>query len=141
MGLPAPVEPVRGQIMITERLPRFLPCPTHLVRQTGDGAVQIGESRERAGFDDRTRADVLAGIARRAIRLFPRLRAWSALRIMTPDGMPLYEESCGHPGAFVANCHSGVTLAAAHCEIIAPWIVGKTALANIEAFHARRFTL
>jgi glycine/D-amino acid oxidase-like deaminating enzyme len=147
VGLHAPITPIRGQLMITERMPAFLPCPSSLVRQTDNGSVQIGESRETAGFDDGTCPDVLAGIARRAIRLFPRLRsarivrAWSALRTMTPDGFPLYEESRSHPGAFIASCHSGVTLTAAHCEIIAPWIAGKTAPRDIGKFHARRCAL
>jgi glycine/D-amino acid oxidase-like deaminating enzyme len=147
VGLRAPVAPVRGQIMITERLPPFLPYPTSLIRQTDEGTVQIGESQEpEAGFDDGTRPDVLAGMARRAIRLFPRLRparvvrAWGALRIMTPDALPLYEESRSHPGAFVASCHSGVTLAAAHHGIIAPWIAGKGGPGLAEDFHAERFT-
>jgi glycine/D-amino acid oxidase-like deaminating enzyme len=131
VGLSAPVVPIRGQIMITERLAPFLPYPTTLIRQTGNGTVQIGESQEAAGLDDGTLPEVLAGMARRAIRLFPRLRsarvvrAWGALRIMTPDALPLYEESRRHPGAFVANCHSGVTLAAAHCALVAPWVAGK----------------
>jgi glycine/D-amino acid oxidase-like deaminating enzyme len=147
VGLSAPVAPVRGQIMITERLAPFLSYPTTLIRQTGDGTVQIGESQEAVGFDDGTLPEVLAGMARRAIRLFPRLRSarvvrtWGALRIMTPDALPLYEESRRHPGAFVASCHSGVTLAAAHCGIVAPWIAGMADPAFVENFHAGRFTL
>jgi glycine/D-amino acid oxidase-like deaminating enzyme len=147
VGLSAPVAPIRGQIMITERLAPFLPYPTTLIRQTGDGTVQIGESQEAAGFDDGTLPEVLAGMARRAIRLFPRLRsarvvrAWGALRIMTPDTLPFYEESRRHPGAFVANCHSGVTLAAAHCALVAPWVAGKDIPKNIGEFHANRFML
>ncbi|MDR2112911.1 MAG: FAD-binding oxidoreductase [Candidatus Accumulibacter sp.] len=148
VGLRAPVTPVRGQLMITERLPPFLPYPTPMIRQTDEGAVQIGESREpAAGFDDGTLPGVLAGMARRAIRLFPRLRqarivrAWGALRVMTPDGLPLYEESRRHPGAFIASCHSGVTLAAAHCEIVAPWIAGTADPGFMENFHAQRRAL
>jgi glycine/D-amino acid oxidase-like deaminating enzyme len=133
--------------MITERLAPFLSYPTTLIRQTDEGTVQIGESQEAAGFDDGTLPKVLAGMARRAIRLFPRLRsarvvrAWGALRIMTPDGFPLYEESRRHPGAFIASCHSGVTLAAAHCALVAPWVAGKVAPTFTEYFHTRRFAL
>ena len=35
---------------------------------------------------------------------------------MSPDGLPIYDQSREFPGAFVASCHSGVTLAAAHAE-------------------------
>jgi glycine/D-amino acid oxidase-like deaminating enzyme len=145
VGLSAPIAPIRGQVMITERMPRFLPYPATPIRQTDDGTVQIGQSRESVGFNDGIQSDVLAGMARRAIRFFPRLRsvsivrAWGALRIMTPDGLPLYEESRSHPGAFVANCHSGVTLAAAHCDLIAPWFAGQAEPEDIEYFRAGRF--
>jgi len=147
VGLQAPVAPVRGQVMITERFPPFLPYPTTSVRQTNDGTMQIGESHEPLGLDDGTRPDILANMAHRAIRCFPRLRSvqvvrtWGALRIMTPDGLPLYEESRTHPGAFVATCHSGVTLAAEHSDVIAPWIAGNAAPPFLENFHAARFTL
>ena len=35
------------------------------------------------------------------------MRVWSALRIMTPDGFPIYDESASHPGVYVVTCHSG----------------------------------
>ena len=40
------------------------------------------------------------------------VRSWAALRVMTQDGFPIYDESETHPGAFTVCCHSGVTLAA-----------------------------
>ena len=40
------------------------------------------------------------------------VRSWGALRVMTPDGCPIYEASAECPGAFLVTCHSGVTLAA-----------------------------
>ena len=146
VGLYAPVLPVRGQVMITERVAPFLPYPTTSVRQTREGTVQIGDSQERVGLDDGTLPETLAAMARRAVALFPLLRSaqvvrtWGALRIMTPDGLPLYEESRSHRGAFVATCHSGVTLAAAHSEIIAPWIAGNDLSTLLETFDAGRFT-
>ena len=48
------------------------------------------------------------------------MRAWAALRVMSPDGFPIYAQSRAHPGAFVATCHSGVTLAAVHAHVLAP---------------------
>ena len=50
------------------------------------------------------------------MRQFPLLanvnvvRTWSAIRVMTQDGFPIYDESETHPGAFTVCCHSGVTL-------------------------------
>ncbi len=145
VGLYAPVLPVRGQVMITERVSPFLPYPTTSVRQTSEGTVQIGDSQERVGIDDGTLPETLAAMARRAVALFPLLssaqvvRTWGALRIMTPDGLPLYQESPTHRGAFVATCHSGVTLAAAHSELIASWIAGNATPAFLETFNGYRF--
>jgi glycine/D-amino acid oxidase-like deaminating enzyme len=87
----------------------------------------------------------MSDIARRAQTAFPLLaqarivRAWGALRIMTPDGLPVYEESPAHPGAFMAICHSGVTLAAAHADLLAPWMAGGPRPAVLDAFTTARF--
>ena len=48
------------------------------------------------------------------------MRTWSALRVMSPDGFPIYDQSQFFPGAFVATCHSGVTLAANHVLALRP---------------------
>lgn len=144
VGLRAPVGPNRGQILVTERLAPFLDLPTEFVRQTGEGNVQIGDSMEDVGYDDRTTRDQMARIAERAVRVFPRLagvdvvRAWGALRVMTPDGLPIYEASSERPGAFVATCHSGVTLAAAHAGELADWIAGGERPADTGTFVAAR---
>jgi len=109
--------------------------------------VIVGDSAEDVGFNDNVTPDVLADIARRAIAPFPILknvrlvRAWGALRVMTPDGLPIYEESTTHPGAFLATCHSGVTLAAAHCETIVPWILGADRPTLLDPFYAKRFAV
>lgn len=145
VGLHVPVRPNRGHILVTERLPPFLSYPTTYVRQTDEGTVQLGDSMEDVGLDDRTSTDVLTEIARRGVRCFPALgsgnliRAWAALRVMTPDGYPIYQESPRFPGAFVITCHSGVTLAPNHVHSIAPWILTGGLPAGIENFSANRF--
>lgn len=147
VGLPIPIEPVRGQILVTERLPAFLPYPTNVARQTLEGSVLIGDSQEHAGFSTATRPEVLSRIARRAITLLPRLaesrivRAWGALRIMTPDGLPVYAASTSHPGAYAVTCHSGVTLAALHSALLPDWIDGGVLHSLLEVFNVQRFTL
>ena len=68
------------------------------------------------------------------------VRAWAALRVMTPDGFPVYDQSRRFPGAFVAACHSGVTLAAAHALMLAPLIAAGSLPADpFETFSLRRF--
>lgn len=145
VGLDAPVKPVRGQVLISERVAPFLSMPTASVRQTGDGGVQIGDSKEEVGFDSGTTIEELARMADRAVRSFPVLadvnlvRTWGALRIMSPDGYPIYEESEECPGAFVVTCHSGITLASQHVGPIAKWIRGGQRPEHIQHFKAGRF--
>jgi glycine/D-amino acid oxidase-like deaminating enzyme len=59
---------------------------------------------------------------------------------MTEDGFPIYDQSEAYPGAFVACCHSGVTLAANHALSIAPMIArGALDLDLVSAFSTKRF--
>jgi glycine/D-amino acid oxidase-like deaminating enzyme len=145
VGIHAPVAPNRGQVLIAERVAHFLDYPTTYVRQTDEGTVQIGDSMEDVGFDDGVTADVVSHIAWRGVRSFPALgevklvRAWGALRVMSPDGFPIYQQSASCPGAYVVTCHSGVTLAAAHALRVAPWIAKDIAPAGIEHFSGERF--
>lgn len=145
VGLHAPVAPNRGQVLVSERVRPFLDHPTINVRQTDEGTVQLGDSMEEVGFDDNTSTHVLEAIARRGVATFPLLRdvrlirAWAALRVMSPDGFPIYQQSATHPGAFVVTCHSGVTLAAAHALRIAPWVMGGAMPDELGVFAGERF--
>lgn len=145
VGLSAPLRAQKGHIMITERVAPFLHHPVSTIRQTDEGGVMIGDSKEENVADDRTSLGVLAALARRAIRMFPLLaglnvvRGWAALRIMSPDGLPIYDASARAPGAFLVTCHSGVTLAPAHAELLAPMIVRGALDGAVAAFTAGRF--
>lgn len=145
VGMDIPVVVDRGQIMITERVKPFLHWPTLHVRQTGEGTVQIGDSHEDVGLDDGTDPAILKKIVQRAVLMFPFLakvglvRAWGALRIMTPDGNPIYQQSETCPGAYTVTCHSGVTLAAIHAGPVAEWIVGNNDDPLFNQFGTDRF--
>ncbi|MBP2301816.1 NAD(P)/FAD-dependent oxidoreductase [Azospirillum picis] len=145
VGLSAPVRPQRGHIIVTEKTAPFLHHPTNYVRQTDEGGVMIGDSFEEAGFDTTLQPGVSSAIAARAIRIFPLLgklnvvRSWAALRVLTPDGFPIYEQSATAPGAFVVTCHSGVTLAANHALTLAPLIAAGDLGDRFQTFSARRF--
>jgi glycine/D-amino acid oxidase-like deaminating enzyme len=144
-GLNTPVRPQRGQILVTERAGRVLEMPTTTVRQTIEGGIMIGDSQEDVGFDTSQRPDVMAAIAERAVKTFPWLaelqivRAWAALRVMPPDGTPIYDESEKFPGAFTANCHSGVTLAGAHANAFAAMVASGALDLSMAPFSAKRF--
>jgi glycine/D-amino acid oxidase-like deaminating enzyme len=146
VGLSAPMGPTRGQIVVTERTMPFLPHPLTTIRQTDEGTVMIGDSREEE-LDDRVQNHPInAVMADRAQRMFPHLgrlnviRSWTGIRVMPKDGFPIYDQSATHPGAFVACCHSGVTLAANHAFDIARMVVqGVLEPELVEAFSANRF--
>jgi glycine/D-amino acid oxidase-like deaminating enzyme len=145
VGLDVPVHPERGQIIVTERLRRFLPMATHKLRQTAEGTVMLGDSVEDAGFDTSVGVPVLKDIAARQVRTFPLLkdvnivRVWAGLRVMSPDGFPIYEQSERFPGAFATTCHSGVTLAGAHALALAPAIMAGALPDELAPFRAARF--
>ena len=144
VALRVPLAPNKGQILVTEKIVPFLNLPTVQLRQTAEGGVMIGDSHEETGLDVSSSSTVMSAIARRAVKLFPVLenarlvRAWAALRIMTPDGKPIYQQSAQYPGAFVVTCHSGVTLAANHALCLPAWLTGS-ALPAIEPFTGHRF--
>ena len=145
VGLDMPVTPLQGQIIVTERLRPFLSYPSHVARQTAEGSVMLGDSQEDVGFDTATKVSVLAEIAARNVAVFPALkeasivRMWAALRVMSPDGFPIYQQSERFPGAFAATCHSGVTLAGAHALALAPAIMAGELPDALHAFSSRRF--
>ncbi|TAM85071.1 MAG: FAD-binding oxidoreductase [Candidimonas sp.] len=146
VGLSMPVRPQRGQIIVLERSRPRLSVPLSTLRQMAEGTWLIGDSQQDAGLDDQSVGwDVLATLADRARRTLPALgqlnavRAWSALRVMPRDGFPIYEQSALCPGAFVAACHSGVTLAAAHALKLAPMIAAGSLSQELAPFSTRRF--
>ena len=145
VGLQVPVRPQRGQLIVTEKTAPFLHYPVQTLRQTDEGGVMMGDSQEEAGADPTVTYPVISVLAERAMRMFPLLgnlnivRTWAALRVMTKDGFPIYDESPTCPGAFSAACHSGVTLAAAHALHLAPRIAEGRLPESFEPFSARRF--
>ena len=145
VGLDVPLHPERGQILVTERCGRFLPLPCSGLRQTAEGTVMIGATKEKVGFDSLTTGQAAARLAATAARIVPRLgqarvvRQWAGLRVMTPDGFPIYAQSADYPGAFVALCHSGVTLAAFHASDLATAIIAGALPDSLASFHQSRF--
>lgn len=146
IGLAVPVRPQRGQIVVLERTRRLLETPLSTLRQTDEGTWLIGDSQEEAGYvDNHVGLPILGTLADRAVRTLPALRevrvvrSWAALRVMSQDGFPIYQQSETCPGAFVATCHSGVTLAAAHAFKLAPMIAAGQLADDMAPFSTRRF--
>ncbi len=145
VGLNVPLVPNRGQIIVTEKVMPFLHHPVATIRQTDEGGVIIGESKEATMDHLRPRAEVTTVLADRATRMFPILgdlnvvRIWAAFRVITPDGFPIYEQSRLCPGAFAVSCHSGVTLAASHAFTVADHIARGVLPSALSLFSSERF--
>jgi glycine/D-amino acid oxidase-like deaminating enzyme len=147
LGFRAPVRPQRGQVLITEKLPRIINRPSLIARQVDEGGIQIGATNEEVGLDDGVTQAGLSGLAAEAIAAYPALakaqlvRSWGALRVLSPDGLPIYQESVDMPGAFLVTCHSGITLAAAHARLLPDWLEGTEAAPDLEVFSEARFAV
>lgn len=145
VGLKAPMRPERGQIVVTERVKPFLKYPVVTIRQTDEGTVMLGDSKEDGTDPAGLNLEISSVIASRAVRTFPLLgklnviRSWRGIRVMPADGFPIYDQSETCPGAFVVTCHSGVTLAAGHALTLAPMIHAGKLDDKLGAFSARRF--
>ena len=145
VGLDVPVHPEHGQVLVTERAAPLVAHPTPGVRQTDEGSLLLGASQAARGFDTSVLARTSRDIAHRAVRVFPCIaamrvvRTWGALRVMTPDGLPIYDQSKTHPGAFVFTCHSGVTLAANHAFEASRWVIEGRIPEEMACFSTDRF--
>lgn len=145
VGINAPVRPERGQIIVTQRAQPLFPLPMNGFRQTEEGSVLLGYSKEDVGMDDSTEVPVIARIARNALKAFPQLsalrvvRTWAGLRTQSPDLYPIYAASNECPGAYALACHSGITLTAAHARLVPQWILSGHAPDVLRAFGPERF--
>ena len=146
LGFKAPVRPQRGQVMITEKLPKIINRPSLIARQVDEGGIQIGATNEEVGMNDGVTQPGLSGLVAEAIAAYPVLgraqlvRSWGALRVLSPDGLPIYQESATLPGAYLVTCHSGITLAAAHARLLPDWLEGTDDAPDLEVFGEARFS-
>ncbi len=146
-GMHLQIYPQRGQLMVTERCKKVLPFPCLAVRQTQDGTFMLGLSTEDTAHDIRVTPEAMRNQARNAIALFPTLaqvnwvRAWGAVRVMTPDGCPTYDTLPGHDNIHVMTMHSAVSLAPLHTTHVAPWIQGGDMPEQLSHFNNGRFNV
>ncbi len=137
----------KGQLLVTQRVKPFLSFPFSGLRQTGCGSVMIGYTQESTGYEVSTTTSAAVHLARRAVQIFPCLqhtrvvRSWASLRILTADGIPIYDEIDGYPNAYVLATHSCVTLASLHMSLLPPWILGDKKPDYICDFNLERFNV
>jgi glycine oxidase len=136
VGLPLPIEPVRGQIVV---LGANRPLFRHAVYSRRgyavarrDGRVLLGSTQEKVGFEKRVTAAGLRRILGAGLELSPELRAlpfveaWCGLRPATPDRLPIIGADPTVAGYYVACGHyrNGVLLAPVTAELVCGLIEG-----------------
>jgi sarcosine oxidase subunit beta len=145
VGIEMPVFPERGQLTITEALPKFIKCTIGSYKQFDNGQVLLGVTNEDIGENTGVTTAMISSRVRKAIRILPVLkktraiRCAAALRPMTPDRLPIYQKMDGISDFYVAVGHSGITLAPITGKIFSDWITrGQTDVA-LEHYRVERF--
>lgn len=145
VGMRVQVHPEQGQLMVTERVRPVLSIPISGIQQTAEGSFIVGLSNRDVGFNTDTDSKLMKQMAMRVVNAFPALasltivRSWSSLRVLSEDGLPIYQQSESCPGAYAVTAHSGVTLAPQHQRAIADWIADDVQPDEFESFSTRRF--
>ncbi len=147
LGMHIPVAPQQGQLLVTERVQPCLSMPISGIQQTFDGSFVVGLSNRNVGFNTDMDTALIKQMAQRVVDAFPLLsrlrivRGWSALRVLSPDGLPIYQQSDSCPGAYAVTSHSGVSLAPMHQSHIVDWITDGSEPEDFQTFSARRFNV
>ncbi|MFJ4364421.1 NAD(P)/FAD-dependent oxidoreductase [Streptomyces chartreusis] len=165
-GVPLPVLPRRGFVLVTEPLPRKVRHKVYaadyvadvasdsaalqtspVVEGTAAGPILIGASRERVGFDRTFSLPVARALAADATRLFPFLtdvramRAYLGFRPYMPDHLPAVGPDPRVPGLHHACGHegAGIGLATGTGHLIAQALTEKTPDLDLTPFRPDRF--
>jgi glycine/D-amino acid oxidase-like deaminating enzyme len=147
-----PVEPARGQVIITEACPLMthhtIFFSKHLyVKQNLSGNFYLGSQTEFVGFENRITMEQITGTIKtlsRGIPLFTRLKAlrcFAGFRPMSADELPIIGPVPDCPRLIVATGHgrTGIRYSASTGKAVSELILdGKTEL-PIEAFAVDRF--
>jgi glycine/D-amino acid oxidase-like deaminating enzyme len=168
-GLHLPVEPRKGQLARL-RLPapdeRFLRHKvvdggyllsvasgegarqlSTVIETTHDGALIVGSSRERCGFDAAVDRELAEAMRERAARLVPAAATleiedvWVGFRPWLPDHRPAIGPSRAVPGLWVATGHegAGIALGPITGRVLAQALTGKTPALDLAPFDPDRF--
>jgi len=168
VNLDIPIKPRRGQLLVTESVPKILngvlisakyiaakfnPSLAEIegegisIEQTASGNLLIGSTREFVGMNKNTTLEGINSIAKHIIMLFPQLkeiniiRTFAGLRPYTPDGLPILGKVKEIEGFIMAAGHEGdgIALSPITGDLIAELVVeGKTSI-PLDEFKLERF--
>ncbi|MCF7938595.1 MAG: FAD-binding oxidoreductase [Spirochaetales bacterium] len=144
VGLTVPVDPERGQVVITEAMPRILQHAVGDYKQFADGQVLIGTTNEQVGEDIQVTTEMISDRVRRALRIIPLLqkakgiRFAAALRPMPPDRLPIYQKINEINDFYVAVGHSGMTLAPITGKIFSDLITKGQTEYDLSKYNVQR---
>jgi glycine/D-amino acid oxidase-like deaminating enzyme len=145
VGLDVPVNAERGQLTITEALPRFMHRPIGPYMQFKNGQVLIGVTNENVGEDTTVTSEMISSRVQKAIRILPVLKAArgircaAALRPIPPDRLPIYQKMEGVSDFYVTVGHSGITLAPLTGKIFTELITQGHTDIPIDKYRVERF--
>ena len=168
VNLDIPIKPRRGQLLVTESVPKILngvlisakyiaakfnPSLAEIegegisIEQTASGNLLIGSTREFVGMNKNTTLEGINSIAKHIIMLFPQLkeiniiRTFAGFRPYTSDGLPILGKVKEIEGFIMAAGHEGdgIALSPITGDLIAELVVeGKTSI-PLDEFKLERF--
>jgi len=149
-GVPVPVGPVRGQMIVTEKLPRLLGASVEdqtSVGQTAEGSILAGGTKEPGVGDTKAHRHNVEFLARQVHWLIPAarsarvVRTWTRVRPIAADGLPIIGRSTRVENFLTATGHysRGLMLSAITGESIAGLILEGACPYDLKAASPTRF--
>jgi len=153
LGVPIPIEPARGQVIITEACGRMtnhsISFLNHVyLKQTFHGNFYLGSHTEFVGFTDGITLEKLTAYVRvpaRAMPLLSRLRGircFAGFRPISADNLPIIGPVPGCPKLIIASGHgrTGMRFSAGTGKAVGGLVTDGKAETPLEAFAADRFS-
>ena len=145
-GIRMPISYSRGQMFVTDRIPRFLNTYIHNIKQTASGTVVLGATRESGVRDTGVTVAGIREILGWARRLLPALdhanivRSWAGVRMVPPDGYPIMGKVEDLENFVHAVMHRGVSLGPIVGQLLVEIITGQAPSIDLHPYRMSRFS-
>ncbi len=152
LGLRLPVQPGKGYSLTMARPEAALKIPCYfwersVVATPWQDGLRLGGTMEFSGYNrqlDRVRLDNLTSAAQAYLQDTPKqpvAEAWTGLRPMSYDDLPIIGPAPGHDNLFIATGHGmiGLTAATGTAELVTHMITGHKPVVNPAPFSLLRF--